>query len=539
MGSVRSYPALFLFAGLGGGALGFQQARARVEQLAGRFHIAGAVDFDPKAAADFEMLTGHPCTVADISTMTPDQLRAICPEPPTIVFGSPPCQGNSSCLPADKAKTKKYKDMNALAVRSLFLVMEAWPDNPPALILTENVPRITVRSRHLLDQITMMLNHYGYVTNETVHDCGELGGLGQRRKRFLMVARHTKLVSDFWREPVRQPLKSIGDVIGSLPVPLPGSSEGGPMHRLPRMSAMNWLRLALIPAGGDWRDLPEKVAVAKRAGRQNGGYGVNDWDQPGHTVLAEGSVHHTWASVSDPRSECTRREGSMGVTGWDQTSTTVIAKGGMHNGPWQVGDPRLTERPGRHLNKWRVTGYDDQAGTVICTMDVQSGAPVVADPSLSCSPRAGAYGVLGWDGPSGCIVAAACHDNGAHAIADPRVPELRWAKAPEVFDLDSRKPLKPEGTPIIIAADGTWHRPLTTLELAALQGLPTKINGEWAVYGGGTHGAARKAIGNAVPPPTAKAIAETALRTLLLSELGTWELSASPIWVERERRASL
>ena len=41
-------------------------------------------------------------------------------------------------------------------------------DNDPVpVILFENVPRIATRGRHLLDQITGMMRHYGYVVRET------------------------------------------------------------------------------------------------------------------------------------------------------------------------------------------------------------------------------------------------------------------------------------------------------------------------------------------------------------------------------------
>jgi hypothetical protein len=56
--------------------------------------------------------------------------------------------------------------------------------------------------------------------------------------------------------------------------------------------------------------------------------------------------------------------------------------------------------------------------------------------------------------PSGAVSAAAGHDNGRWSVADPRLPA---ASAKLVA--------------VIRALDGTWHRPFTTLELAALQSL--------------------------------------------------------------------
>ncbi len=71
----------------------------------------------------------------------------------------------------------------------MWLTLEVFAYDPPELIIFENVPRIANRGRPLLEHIVAMLEHYGYHVAETTHDCGELGGLSQSRKRFLLVAR--------------------------------------------------------------------------------------------------------------------------------------------------------------------------------------------------------------------------------------------------------------------------------------------------------------------------------------------------------------
>src|SRR3546814_5229590 len=78
---------------------------------------------------------------------------------------------------------------------------EAWRHNSPGLIVFENVPRLATRGRHLLEQIAQILGFYGYAVAETTHDCGELGGLAQSRKRFLLVARHVEKVQPILYEP--------------------------------------------------------------------------------------------------------------------------------------------------------------------------------------------------------------------------------------------------------------------------------------------------------------------------------------------------
>lgn len=575
---MKHYNALFLFAGLGGGALGFLRAR----NPDARFRVSGAVDLDPTAALDFERLTGRPCHVGDLSTMQPADLAAVCDGPPDVLFTSPPCKSFSGCLPAATAKTPKYVDMSDLAVRGLFLTLEAWPGHVPRLILMENVPRIQNRGRHLLDIISGMLRSYGYTCRETVHDCGELGGLAQRRRRFLLVARHTKSTGDWWREPPRQRVRGVGEVLGQLPVPLPGSTAGGPMHALPRLSALNWLRLALIPAGGDWRDLPASVRLDDRAGRQNGGYGVESWAEPGHAVLGEGTVRNVRASVADPRLDCEPRNGTMGVVGHDAPAGVVLANLDIHagtaavadprpgyesrnghhvpagtviaadrvgSGAPSVADPRLAERgdpsvdpTARHKGKMGVGSWRDPSHTVIAAATIHhANGAAVADPRVTCERNEGGHGVRGWSQPSACMIGHPSIDNWPGQVADPRGLGYELGRIVETedgptltgvtLDLADKRPM--DRPPIILASDGTWHRPMTDLELAALQSLPTQLAGEWLVLTG-SRAKRRETIGNAVPVATAEAIATTALRCLVASDAAAVTLSCDPVWVAPE-----
>lgn len=290
------------------------------------------------------------------------------------------------------------------------------------------------------------------------------------------------------------------------------------MHALPRLSALNWLRLALIPAGGDWRDLPpsvrlspfataeeeavQPIALPERPGRQNGGYGVEDWTDPAHSVLGEGTVRNVRASVADPRLDIEPRNGMMGVV-----------------------------------------GHDAPAGTILAHLDVQSGRSAVADPRPAHESRAGANGVHAWDATGRTVIGHDPRGLKGAAVADPRgAPHQigRIVQTPDgpmlvgvTLDLSSSRPL--DSPPIILALDGTWHRPMTDLELAALQSLPTRLDGEWLVLTG-NRGKRRELIGNAVPVATAEAIATTALGCLATSDAGSVTLSCDPVWVGPESR---
>jgi site-specific DNA-cytosine methylase len=506
--------ALHLFAGIGGGALGFQRAG---------FETVGAVDFDAGACRDFEQLVARPCTHADLETMTPAELAAACTDRPDVVFTSPPCKGFSRCQSAAKAKTEKYQRMNALTLRGIWLALEAWPV-PPALIVMENVPAILSRGREWLEKIEALLRGYGYATSRSTHDCGELGGLAQHRRRFLLVARHVEQVPALLRVPPTKRVRGIGEVLGELPCPVPGSTEGGPMHRLPKLSAMNWVRLALIPAGKDWRALPEQVLLTERPARQNGVFGVSDWDAASHGVLGHHEVRSTWGSVADPRVTSDRYPNALGVLGGDAPSLTIRGMSRSQTEAIHVADPRVQckRREGGH----GVKAWTDASTAVIGHPIIDNFPAQVADPRCGHENRRGTWHVHGWAEPSHTVRAQQSVRNGSDAAADPRVPEIEGPR----FDIASMKPIHL----VIVAADGTWHRPLTTLELAALQGFPVRMaDGSWLVLGG-SKAEQREHIGNAVPPPAAEAIAMQCRATLLAAAAGGFMLSSAAIWVRRE-----
>jgi len=573
--------------GLGGGAKGFNRAKPIVGNMQAEWECLGGIDVDPAGLADFSRLAGVPGTLLDLFTRDQyirfhgkeppagwkeaapeDVRRAAQGKRPDAVFISSPCKGASGLLSEKMAQTPKYQALNELTLRCIWLMGEAWKDDPVPLIVFENVPRLATRGRHLLDQINSLLSFYGYAVAETTHDCGELGGLAQSRKRFLLVARHVEKVPPFLYEPEKKSLRAVGDILGRMP--LPGDIEAaGPMHRVPSLQWQTWVRLALVRAGSDWRSLNE-LAIEDGHLRdliivpeyRSGYLGVHAWDDTSGTIAGRSSPTNGAFSVADPRAQPSaawNHGQNYGVVQWDDSTGTISGQQWPNQGKYAVSDRRATAV--WHKNVFRVVRADQAAGTVTSGHGPSSGGQAVADPryhnwhpgassrklhvgewdrptgtvtgsqqvasgALSIAdPRAihrgkgdayltgGHYGVVPWDGQSGAVSASARQDNGRWSVADPRMPVANERL-----------------TCVIRSLDGTWHRPFTTLELAALQSLVDPE--EQLVLDGLSDSDWRERIGNAVPPAAAEAIAGVMGTTLLLAAQGeTFMLSNMPVWV--------
>lgn len=532
--------------GLGGGAKGFNRSSPRVGNVQAEWQCLGGIDVVPGALRNFAKLAGVPGSQIDLFTRdqyirfhgkeppadwreaTPEDVRrAAGGKRPDCVFISSPCKGASGLLSEKLAQTAKYQALNELTLRCVWLMGEAWADDPVPLIAFENVPRLATRGRHLLDQIGSLLSHYGYAVAETTHDCGELGGLAQSRKRFLLVARHVEKVPPFLYEPEKKTLRAVGDILGRMP--LPGDIDaGGPMHRVPSLHWQTWVRLALVRKGSDWRSLNE-LAIEDGYLRDliivpeyHSGYlGVHGWEDTTGTIAGRSGPTNGAFSVADPRyrQAANWNHGQQfGVIQWGESAPTIPGQTMPGQGTFSVADPRPNWN--RHSGNYRVVPFDSPAGTVIAGgKGVQGGQQSVADPRILHRGKGdnyltgGHYGVIPFDQHSGAIAASSRYDSGRFSVADPRIPAANERL-----------------TCVIRSLDGTWHRPFTTLEKAALQSLVEPE--EQLVLDGMSDKEWSEQIGNAVPPHAAEAIADVMGTTLLLARSGeTFMLSNTPIWV--------
>jgi site-specific DNA-cytosine methylase len=587
-------------------ARGVVAAKARLGNDEADFENVGGIDIDGAACADFGMLTGKRALQADLHELTPADLLAYAgPRVPDAVISSPPCKGFSQLISKKKALEPKYQRLNELVYRCIFLSCETW-SRPPPLIALENVPGIQGRGADVLDRAKRILHAYGYLVHEGTHDCGEIGNLAQHRKRYLLVARLPSSVTAFVHKPPKHRVRACGEVLSQLPMPHgPEAADAGPMHALPNISMLTKVRLALIPPGGDWRDLPPAVQLGVDGSKFRGSPGlfkVVDSDQPWPTVTGNPRVSgsNAAAAVADPRTRAFK--GSLGVVRFDQPAGTVAGESLPTNGAFSVADPRLfspltpgqsrrevhgrldvrpwteaartvagtgtnggyavadprigvNHREGRHTRQYKITGWEAPTGTVTGDTDVQTGALNVADPR----PQArrsynNHYPVRAWGQPALSVIGVSQPDSGAQSVADVRPAKpyrngqlgvVSWEEAmkcitgnPDVqngpfacADPRDRKGLLQ--ALVIVSRFNTWNRPISTLELAMLQGLPARLNGKPLVLAGVKTLGWRERIGNAIPEGAAAAIGGSLLLALLASKVGGWFLSNDEIWVRK------
>jgi hypothetical protein len=297
----------------------------------------------------------------------------------------------------------------------------------------------------------------------------------------------------------------------------------------------------------------------------HGKYSITPFDAPAGSVIAASATGNGAFAVADPRPAWDESRAALGVVKFGETAPTIIGVRAPGQGRYSVADPRLGDGPnGPHFNNvYRVVRFDQTSMAITAGTSPSSGGLAVADPRTGykedahrsklavsdwndvgrtvtgtghvtggalcvADPRTGIdrgrgddyltarhYGVQPWDATAQAVTASAGHDNGMWSVADPRplpAPEARLVA-------------------IIRVLDGTWHRPFTTLELAALQSLVDPD--EYLELHGSSDTAWRERIGNAVPPAAAEAIASVMAETLLLAWAGeTFALSATPIWVQ-------
>ncbi len=358
-----------LFCGLGGGARGFNRGSARVGSMVADFRCLGGIDVDPASIRDFGRLAGVPGTVLDLFDREQYEAfhgaraaaglargdagghpRRRRHERPHIVFLSAPCKGFSGLLSESKSQSAKYQALNKLTLRGIFLLLEAYKDDLPELLLFENVPahrQPRPRAARPDHRPAARLRLHRRRDHPRLRRAGRLGAVAQafpsgrpapREGAAVPVRAAEALAARRWRR--------------ARPHAAAGRPRAGPMHRVPSLHWQTWVRLAFVEAGSDWRSL-SKLAIDDGMLRdfalqpdedwRAGVLGVRGWADPSVTVAGRSTPTNGAYSVADPRwasSEKWRDGQQYGVRGWKDTAHCIAGSQAPGQGAYAVADPR-------------------------------------------------------------------------------------------------------------------------------------------------------------------------------------------------------
>lgn len=434
----KKYTVVHAFSGSGGCSSGFDEEG---------FETLAALDFDADACADLDYLLNRKvAVVVDIEKMEPADMRRIVGDRrPDVYVATPPCKGWSRLLGKGRRMSDKYVRMCSLAVRSVWLALHAW-DEPPPLIVIENVRGMSTEGREMMDIIKRELRAFGYLFDIRTWNVGKIGNLAQSRDRCLFVARDPKRCPAFLMVPTEHPLRPCGDELGKLPPPTLDKASKS-MHKLPQLSAMNWLRIAAIPPGKDWKALPPRIQLGGNPkNRHDSKFGVEDWNAPAHTVTGVGSrvpsgrsavAHPVPVDYADPRARpggaSEPRNGNYGVEHPGQPAHTVRGEHRVWSAPASYADPMgraaatattKAKRP-RKASAGQEVLFDGAAAT---TATIEPAGPGV---DLQIADRdgrqSGGFGVNAWGSPAHTVVGHTDVSNTWASTATPITFTRSWS----------------------------------------------------------------------------------------------------------------
>lgn len=323
------FTAIDLFAGAGGLAEGFRSAG---------FRCLAANDFDEAAGQTFAQAFPEakfiPGSIQEIKNSQILDLAGIERGELDVLVGGPPCQAFS----VYNHQRGMHDERSGLFREYLRLVKAIMP----RAVVMENVTGITsVEDGRAVDEIHYSLRQLGYTVEHRILKAEEFGVPQERRRIFFVGLRDGEAIT--WPEQTHygrdaelllgqhslDHFVTVWDAIGDLPELKLGEGEeisdyGNPPetnyqrkmrrysrklhnHVAPSLGAINVERLAHIPPGGSWRDIPHKLLPpgmkAARRSDHTKRYGRLEKGGLSSTILTKCDLH--WGAFIHPSQERT------------------------------------------------------------------------------------------------------------------------------------------------------------------------------------------------------------------------------------------
>lgn len=306
-----------LFCGAGGLSAGLEMAGLKV--LAGNdmFEAAGATFAGTHPNAHF-----MPGPIQDVSVKNLMAQTGLARGELTVLVGGPPCQAYSVYN-----HQRGMHDARATLFKEYLRIVDGLR---PEWIIMENVTGIfSIGGGAAVQAIKAELGALGYAVREQILKSEDFGVPQERRRVVFIGNRLGAPIShpSATHGPGLLPFTTIKDAIGDLPavgngeglgrvpyldgVPtayqrlMRGNAVAVSGHSAPKLGKINIERLAHIPPGGSWRDIPHDLLPAgmRRAKRSDHTkrYGRMTWEGLSCTVLTKCDIH--WGAYIHPEQD--------------------------------------------------------------------------------------------------------------------------------------------------------------------------------------------------------------------------------------------
>lgn len=275
------YKVLDLFCGAGGLSLGFK--------LAG-FNIVGGVEWD-KAAMETHNHNFN-CKFefcGDIKRITDEEINKKL-KGVDVIIGGPPCQGFSS---ANRHEKEEQDPRNKLFFEYLRFVRII---KPKAFVI-ENVRQILTKDNgYARERIVQITQELGYNVSFDVLLASEFG-VPQDRRRAVFVGIRNDLNCTFNFEKLGRVnhVVTVYDAIGDICYPdrnitngflrYACNNNGNLLNHNPKFpNAKVQERIAFVPQGGNWKDVPPELWDTQRDNRHSSAYKRLSFNEPSITI---------------------------------------------------------------------------------------------------------------------------------------------------------------------------------------------------------------------------------------------------------------
>ena len=264
-----------LFCGVGGLSYGFVQES---------FKVAAGFDIDASCRYAYEHNNNSSFIEKDVNEITKAEIDSLYDNKPIkILVGCAPCQPFSS-YNFKNEDSKKWFLLSEFAR----IVKEVQPE----IVSMENVPQLlNFKKASIFDDFVKVLESNEYYVTYKIVDCPKYG-IPQNRKRLVLLASKLGKIELIDETHSEIDFETVKSTIGDLEPLIHGQqSKNDPLHKVPKLNALNLLRVRQSKPGGSWKDWDKSLQLKchqKESGQSYVSvYGRMRWNEPSPTITTQ------------------------------------------------------------------------------------------------------------------------------------------------------------------------------------------------------------------------------------------------------------